>query len=121
VTTANRPSWCRIDTEVFDNPKIMRAQKAGGDQAVMLWMRGLAYSTRHLTDGWVPEPLPKQWGYNGRQTKALEANALWIPLQITDDGGWLINNYAEYQVTREEWTATGAKRRAAAFARWQRK
>lgn len=122
TVSARRPDWFRLDTDLFDNPKIMRAAIDGGDQALMLWIRGLAYSTKHLTDGWVPLPLPKQWGYRQRHVDALTTHVLWIPLEITDDGGWLINDYRDYQPTRAEWEALGEKRstaaRAAARARW---
>lgn len=119
--SGNRPTWIRIDLDWLDNPKVMRAIKDGGDGAGLLWLRGISYSARHLTDGWVPLPMPKQWGHTTKQTTALEKHGLWIPLEITDDGGWLINDYTEYQPTRAEWEATGQKRRAAARARWDRR
>jgi hypothetical protein len=78
----------------------------------------MAYSARHLTDGWVPLTLPAAWGYGRRHTRALEDVGLWIPLEITDDGGWLINDYTQYQVTREEWEAKSEQRRKAARKRW---
>lgn len=113
---SSRPTWFRLDADLFDNPKIMRA----GRDATLLWMHGIAYSARHLTDGWIPEPLPKRWGFTRSNTESLEKHGLWIPLEITDDGGWLINDYADYQPTRAEWTAVSERKRAAAKARWEK-
>lgn len=119
---SSRPTWFRLDTDLFDNPKIMRAVHQAGADALTLWIRGLAYSTKHLTDGWIPLPIPKQWGYRQRHVEALTRHQLWIPLEITDDGGWLINDYREYQPTRAHWEAMHEKRKAAgqlgAKAKW---
>lgn len=114
----SRPPWFRIDTGTFDNPKMVRAIHEGGHGAVVLWLRGLAYSTHHLTDGWVPLPLPRQWGHTKRHIDALETVGLWHPLEITDDGGWLIHDYPEYQITRQEWEAKVQQRRDAIRKRW---
>lgn len=115
----SRPQWFRLDTNLFDNPKVHRAVAAGGHGSVLLWMQSLAYSTRHLTDGWIPLAMPKRWGYTARQAAALVDSGLWIPLEITDDGGWLIHDYRDYQPTREAWESRGEKMRAAARKRWQ--
>jgi hypothetical protein len=108
----------RLDLDMIDNPKIKRLRLASGDSGIVLSLRAMAYSTRHLTDGWVPLPLPKEWGYGRKHTEALEDVGLWIPLEITDDGGWLINDYAQYQITRAEWEAKSEQRRKAARKRW---
>lgn len=113
-----RPAWIRIDTDLLDHPKIQRTIKDGGHAAVLLWIQSLGYSARHLTDGWVPLPLPRQWGFKTRQIQALIDNVLWIPLEITDDGGWLINDYPQYQPTRAQWEAQAERKRNAARARW---
>ena len=118
--TASRPTWIRLDLDWLDHPKIMRATRTAGDGAALLWLRAISYSARHLTDGWVPHPLPKQWGHTPRHVTALEDNQLWIPLEVTDDGGWLINDYTAYQPTRQEWEASVEQRRKASRARWDR-
>lgn len=115
----NRPTWFRLDTDIFDHPKIQRAITDGGADAALLWMRGISYSARHLTDGWVPLSLPKQWGYKQRHIDALTRHVLWIPLEITDDGGWLINDYTEYQPTRAWWEDNSERKRKAARTRWE--
>lgn len=117
---SSKPPWFRVDTETFDNPKVIRAVQLGGHAALVLWLQGIAYSTRHLTDGWVPLPMPHKWGHRDKQTSALVTVGLWHPVEITDDGGWLINDYTDYQPTRQEWEAKTEQRRSAARKRWTR-
>jgi hypothetical protein len=120
--TASRPKWIRLDLDWQENPKFVQLGAAGttGRLAVLLWVSALSYSARHLTDGWVPESWPRVQGYSRGHTEALEAAGLWIPLTITDDGGWLINDYAEYQITREEWAKQSERQRRNANRRWSR-
>lgn len=115
-----KPHWVSIDTGLFDNPKILRAQQAAGHEATTLYLRSIAYAVQQLTDGWIPLPLPAQWGYRARHCDALTTAGLWIPLEITDDGGWLIHDYAQHQITRQEWEAKIQQRRDAARKRWAR-
>lgn len=103
---------------LFSHPKIKRLESAAGMPGVLLYIRAISYSTEYLTDGWVPLPLPKEWGYGRKHTEALEDVGLWIPLEITDDGGWIINDYPEYQITRAEWESKVEQRRKAARKRW---
>lgn len=114
----SRPPWLRLDTDLFESPKIQRALARGSHSAVLLWVQGIAYSTRYLTDGWVPLPMPRQWGYRDKHVEALVETGLWYPLEITDDGGWLIHDFADHQPTRAEWEAKTEKRRAAARRSW---
>jgi hypothetical protein len=114
----SRPTWVRLDVGLFSHPKIKRLESAAGMPGVLLYIRAISYSTEYLTDGWVPLPLPKEWGYGRKHTEALEDVGLWIPLEITDDGGWIINDYPQYQLTRAEWERRSEKGRAAARKRW---
>jgi hypothetical protein len=109
----------RLDLDMLDNPKMKRLRLACGDYCgQVLYLRAMAYSVRHLTDGWVPPTCPEEWGYDSHCAEALEGVGLWIPLEISDDGGWLIHDYAQYQVTRAEWEAKSEQRRKAARKRW---
>jgi hypothetical protein len=108
----------RLDTGLFHHPKITRLKATAGSDGVLLYIQSISYSTEYLTDGWIPLPIPKQWGFGKRHTEALEDVGLWIPLEITDDGGWIINDYPQYQLTRQEWERRSEKGRAAARKRW---
>jgi hypothetical protein len=120
----NRPQWLRLDSDFADNPKVLRLKQRSRHASVALWVEALAYSARHLTDGWIPAPWPRQQGYRPRDCDALVEVALWVPLEITadlepdDDGGWLINDYQLYQPTRESWTRRSEQQRINAQKRW---
>jgi hypothetical protein len=111
----------RIDFAMFDNPKFVRACAAGGNGAGWLYLQALAYCVQHLTDGWVPDHIPRRVGGTDEEVGALEDAGLWIPLEVTDDGGWLVNDFADYQVTREEWEAASERNRRNAQKRWARR
>lgn len=116
--SASKPHWFRVDVNVFTNPKIRRAIDAGGWPAFGLWLEGLAYSTQHLTDGWIPQPMPQRWGHKPRSIQTLIDTGLWFEVPITGDGGWLICSYEEYQPTRSTWENVSEKKRIAARRRW---
>jgi hypothetical protein len=110
----------RFDLDMIDNPKMKRCRLAlgGSHSGTVLYLQAMAYSVRHLTDGWVPPTCPEEWGYDASCVRALEEVGLWIPVEVTEDGGWLINDYAQYQVTRAEWEEKSEQRRKAARKRW---
>lgn len=116
--STSRPTWMRLDLDFGDHPKIMRLRQHGQHAAIALWVEGLAYCGRHLTDGWIPDPWPRQAGYRASAPRALVDVGLWHPLEITDDGGWLINDYPDYQLTRTKWEKSVEQRRSAARKRW---
>ncbi len=48
-------TWIKLDDQFFDHPVTLRA----GEKATLLHLQGLAYCSRHLTDGKIPrEALP---------------------------------------------------------------
>ncbi len=48
-------TWIKLDDQFFDHPVTLRA----GEKAALLHLQGLAYCSRHLTDGKIPrEALP---------------------------------------------------------------
>lgn len=117
-----RPDWFRLDTSFRRNPKIdeLSGRGATGWQAVVLWLDGVAYSTHHLTDGFIPKRWPTSNGYSQAAVDLLVRVELWHQaLDLMFDGadaehsGYLINDYHAYQVARAQWTETGAKRRDA--------
>lgn len=117
----SRPQWMRCDLDLFDNPKMLGATYAVGPAAIGLYLQGLAYAVRWLTDGWVPAPMPAMWRATESHIKALEQHGLWIPLEVTDDGGWLINDFPEYQVTRDEWASLSERNSRNAKKRWAKR
>lgn len=88
-------SWVRVDDQFPDHPKLMRM---GKDRlpAMGLWVVGLCYAARYLTDGFIPDAsLP--YGCK-RQATLLVSAGLWGVV----DGGYQIHDYREYQLSRVE-------------------
>lgn len=112
------PRWFRMDTDYAENVKLLQLKHQRRFGAIALWTESLAYSVRHLTDGMVPTPLPKRWGYRACDTKHLVDVGLWIPLEYGDYDGWLINDFLGYQVTKEEWLQMSERQRKNAQKRW---
>ena len=117
---ATRPQWMRCDFDLFDHPKIVKAISDAGNGAGWLYLCGLAYAVKHLTDGWVPPAIAMKAAAGPEQVAALEDAGLWIPLEVTDDGGWLINDFAEYQVTKEQWETMRERNSRNSRKRWDK-
>jgi hypothetical protein len=102
--------WVKLDDQFSDHPKLLKV----GPLAGWLWVSGLAYSSRYLTDGFVPiEALPKLIHLEGlcltspfienisdnveeihvdSLCKKLVDSGLWEGV----DGGFRIHDFLEY-------------------------
>lgn len=101
--------WVRLDDQFPDHPKIVRA----GPSAAWLYVCGLAYCARHLTDGLIPEAqMPRLMTGAAKLADRLVAAGLW---EVTDDG-YRVHDFLNYNPSRAQ---TLAKReiRASAGAR----
>jgi hypothetical protein len=65
--------WVRLDDGFADHPKVVRV----GDAGLAMFVRGLCYCNRHLTDGEIPFEAAKHMGHH-RTAKALVDAGLWI-------------------------------------------
>ena len=115
---SSRPRWCRLDVDYAEHPKFLMLKHQREYGPLALWPEGLAYSARHLTNGWVPAYWPALRGYLDEHCRRLVEVGLWIPLAYGDEEGWLIKDWQDYQPTREQWEAMSEKRRKAARKRW---
>ena len=88
--------WVRLDDNFADHPKII----ALGDTAFRLFITGLCYSNRQLTDGVIPYQIVNAWvGDNPEKpSDELEDQGLWERV----DKGFQIRSYTEYQPTRDK-------------------
>ena len=88
--------WVRIDDNFADHPKII----ALTDTAFRLFITGLCYSNRQLTDGVIPYQIVSAWvGDNPEKpSDELEDQGLWERV----DKGFYIRSYTEYQPSREK-------------------
>jgi hypothetical protein len=136
--------WVRIDDHYDENPKIAQA----GPLCVALWLAGLAYCNRNLTDGFIPWGTARglvSWSYlepeddKGRRKvcevgvssgmagedvgseyviELLKKNGMWIEVP----GGYKVHDYEDFQPTKEEVLALREERSRAgskgARSRW---
>lgn len=113
-------AWVRLDDAVYDHPKLAGVPNG----TLWVWVCGLAYASRHLTDGFVPSGVLRRFNATSRDAGRLVRAGLWKPV----DGGWQIHDYGDYQPTRGSVNGSRAdlsrKRseagRKGAQARWQK-
>ena len=88
--------WVRVDDNFADHPKII----ALSDKAFRLFITGLCYSNRQLTDGVIPYQIVSAWVGDDpfKPSDELEDQNLWERV----DKGFAIRSYTEYQPTREK-------------------
>jgi hypothetical protein len=97
--------WVRLDDGFADHPKIM----AAGPMASWLYVCGLTYAARMLTDGFIPASQVRKLADLDNTlalTERLAEVGLWKPV----DGGFLINDYLEYNPSADK---VRAERKAA--------
>jgi len=83
-------TWIKLDDGFPSNPKIVNLS----DHSFRLYIAGLCYSGKYLTDGYIPMAIVKQYGDPGE----LLERGLWIE---AEDGVQVVN-YAEYQTPKSE-------------------
>ena len=88
--------WVRLDDNFADHPKVI----ALSDKAFRLFITGLCYSNRQLTDGIIPYQIVNAWVGNDpmKPSDELEDQNLWERI----DKGFMIRSYTEYQPTKEK-------------------
>lgn len=107
-------SWVRIDDHCPENPKLLRA----GAEAAWLWLCGLAYCSRNLTDGFVPAEAIS--GLAGREAADLVDRLVSVDLWDRVDGGFRVHDYLEFNPSKAQ---VKAKQAASAerVAGWKRR
>jgi hypothetical protein len=107
-------SWVKLDDGFADHPKII----ALTPQARDLFIWGLCYCARQLTDGFVPKRSVSGCGTvprsetRAKSIAALIRAGLWVEVE----GGWQVHDYLDYQEDR----ARVLRRRAKQLERWRR-
>lgn len=107
--------WVRLDSAFPFNPKVQALiGEPGGHRAVTLYVCGLSFCGLNGTDGFIPKhSLTSIHGRNADATKLVD-HGFWIPQQ----GGWIVNGWAEKQVSSEEHEKRRKRAQAAAAVRW---
>lgn len=89
-------AWVKIDDQFSDHPKVIEA----GPLAECLFVRGLTYAARYLTDGFVPASHLRRMGDMDAIEEAgqLVAVGLWHEA----GGGYQIHDYLDYNPSAEK-------------------
>jgi hypothetical protein len=109
--------WVKLDDHFADHPKILEA----GPVAGFVFIAGLCYANRHLTNGFIPTTavtsLVKRNGVNVAQiSQRLCSVGLWAETTKKETRGYQIHDYLEFQPSRAsviKARKTNAKRQAA--------
>lgn len=90
-------TWVKLADTFTDHPKVV----AAGDRAAWLYVAGLCYCSRHLTDGEIPkDALGRLCGLP--QPTKLAARLVDVGLWSVTETGWAVNDYTEHQRSRNE-------------------
>lgn len=90
-------TWVKIDDKFPDHPKVIEA----GPLAGWLYICGLAYANRYLTDGFVPErQVNRLCDVDG--VDELATDLVRVGLWEIVEGGYQIHDYLEYQPSAEK-------------------
>lgn len=100
-------TWMKVDDQFPDHPKFLGLT----DTAVALYFIGLAYCSRHLTDGVVPELAVERMGL--KQPKKAAALLVEHDLWHVHERGWEVHDYLDHQRSAAEVQELSEKRAAA--------
>lgn len=90
-------SWAKLDDQFPDHPKI----EAAGPEAAWLYVCGICYCARYLTDGEIPKTrVPRLSALKSaeKHAKKLVAVGLWIDAGTS----YLVHDYLDYNPPRDE-------------------
>lgn len=91
--------WVRLDTQFASNPKILALVSAKKHRAIVAWVSSLGYSGAHGTNGFLPAAcLPFI-----HATKVDATDLVMARLWHCAEGGWVINDWDEYQYSNEDY------------------
>ncbi len=92
-------SWFRVDDSFPDHPKVLRLQASRHWRgALSLWLLAGAWSSKHLTDGAVPDAIVKRLGCTLEEADALVTAGLWT----SEAEGYAFHEWAERNPTRSK-------------------
>lgn len=98
-------AWVRLDDQMPEHPKV----EGLSDRAFRVYVEGIAYCSRTLSDGAIPATKAKKLGATPRVVQELIEARLWHINGV----GYLVNDYLKYNPPK----ATVEARRAASAKR----
>lgn len=94
-------TWARVDDAWWCHPKVLTLDL----DARGLWVSALSWSCQQSTDQ-IPDAIVRMCGDDGTAAKKLVVAGLW---DESDDGGWVIHDWDDYQSERAKKAAAGRK------------
>lgn len=106
-------SWLKLDDTVPEHPKVLTA----GPEAAWLWVCGIAYAQRHLSDGFLPQAALPVYGacFGAARAKKLAERLVAVGLFDATEGGYRVHDYHDHNAP-----ATAAKERRASLSEARR-
>ena len=108
--------WVRLADDFYDHPKIIAVGSAAG----WLWVCGLAYANRYLTDGYLPSAAVRRIADDGDDPLRLAARLVEVGLWEAADAGYRIHDYTNYQPSAQAVKAE-RKKTAERVASWRKR
>lgn len=109
-------SWVKLDDQFPDHPKVVQA----GPRAAWLYVCGLAYCARYLTDGLIPKAQVGRLAAF-QDCVVLAATLAHVGLWIEVGDSYRIHDWLDYNPTREQVKATReARAKAGQIGGWQK-
>lgn len=90
-------TWVKLDDCFTDHPKIAEA----GPLASWLYVCGLTYASRLLTDGFIPRSQVRRLA-DLENAEELAERLVSVGLWDTTDGGYRIHDYLDFNPSRDE-------------------
>jgi hypothetical protein len=106
--------WVRLDTQWPQNPKFLQLAEDKKWRAITTYMAGLAWSGSQGQAGFVPYYALLSMHGTRKEAHELVEVGLWHQAE----GGFEINDWADYQPSNEEHQARSERARIAAQKRW---
>jgi hypothetical protein len=106
--------WIRLDSTIYMNHKMLNLIGSKRHKAVLAYLFGLAYSGGHELDGFVPTAALPFLHATVSDAAALVEAGLWE----VSPGGWLINDWNEFQASSDEMRQRRERAQKAAQKRW---
>jgi hypothetical protein len=99
-------TWIKLHDNFWENPKVL----AAGEDAALLYIQGLSYCSRNLTDGSIPTPALRNLTAK-RDAKTLVRVLVREGLWSETATGWQVHDYLKVQRSREQVEAEREKAR----------
>jgi hypothetical protein len=109
--------WVRLETSIATNHKILALVERNKHRAVSVYVFGLAYCGANETDGYIRKSALPFIHARAAEARDLVEVGLWAEF----GGGWVIPDWAEYQMTKEHNDLSRGRAKRAICERWMRK